>query len=215
MLNFLENNVAAEPASSGSVNGGPLSDEIVASPLRWLMLLIFALLNATNAILWISFASVSAQSGLYYGVGVNSVNLLSLVYMMLYLPASLFAAHVFSRHGLQAGMRWGAGLNLASAALRYASAGDNNAARTGGFALVLIGQILGACAQPFFTNSPAKLAGEWFPVHQRNLATTIASMCNPIGIAIGQVRARGACVCRAAVHCRHTSVRMSSVGAHR
>jgi hypothetical protein len=52
---------------------------------------------------------------------------------------------------------------------------------------VLVGQLLGGLAQPFFTNSPAKLAGEWFPTSERNLATTIASMCNPLGIALGQV----------------------------
>jgi hypothetical protein len=52
---------------------------------------------------------------------------------------------------------------------------------------VLFGQIAGGLAQPFFTNSPAKLAGEWFPVSERNLATTVASMCNPLGIALGQI----------------------------
>lgn len=42
-------------------------------------------------------------------------------------------------------------------------------------------------AQPFFTNSCAKLAGDWFPSNERNICTTISSMSNPIGIAVGQL----------------------------
>lgn len=45
---------------------------------------------------------------------------------------------------------------------------------------------MGAIIQPVFTNSAPRLAADWFAVHRRDLATTVAAISNPIGIAIGQ-----------------------------
>ncbi len=58
---------------------------------------------------------------------------------------------------------------------------------TNGYYLVLFGQLLGAIGQPFSMNAPTKLASEWFSVAQRDVATTVAAMSNPVGIAIGQL----------------------------
>ena len=55
------------------------------------------------------------------------------------------------------------------------------------FAIVLFGQCIGALAQPIYTNAPAKLAGSWFPVKEREIATTIAAILNPVGNALGSV----------------------------
>lgn len=52
----------------------------------------------------------------------------------------------------------------------------------GRYAVVFIGQCFGAIGQPFFVNAPSKLAGHWFPAAQREIATTVASMMNPIGV---------------------------------
>lgn len=55
------------------------------------------------------------------------------------------------------------------------------------FALLLAGQCVAAVAQPFFTNLATRVAGQWFPRNERDTATVIGSMLNPIGNAIGQV----------------------------
>jgi len=44
---------------------------------------------------------------------------------------------------------------------------------------------LGGIGQPFLLNAPAKLAAFWFRPNTRAIATTIGSVSNPIGIAIG------------------------------
>lgn len=41
----------------------------------------------------------------------------------------------------------------------------------------ILGQTLGALAQPFIIFTPTKLAALWFPDHQRATANMIASMC--------------------------------------
>ena len=55
------------------------------------------------------------------------------------------------------------------------------------YALLLLGQALPALAQPLFTNVPAKLAGDWFPESQRDAATVVGALFNPLGNAAGQV----------------------------
>lgn len=71
------------------------------------------------------------------------------------------------------------------------------------YGLVLFGQCFGALVQPLFLNVPAKLAGRtiisicnalfhinsgvWFPPKQREIATSLASLANPVGNAAGSV----------------------------
>ncbi len=50
---------------------------------------------------------------------------------------------------------------------------------------LFIGQSLCAIAQPIFTNSEAKIGAVWFASDERGLATTIGSMLNMLGSAVG------------------------------
>lgn len=45
------------------------------------------------------------------------------------------------------------------------------------YPVVMLGQTLGAIAQPLIIFTPTKLAALWFPDHQRATANMIASMC--------------------------------------
>ena len=45
------------------------------------------------------------------------------------------------------------------------------------FIVVLVGQILAACVQPFVLSMPTKIAALWFSDHERTKANTIATMC--------------------------------------
>ena len=56
-----------------------------------------------------------------------------------------------------------------------------------GFMVALIGQILTAFAQPFILYSPTKLAAFWFGPKERAFCTMLASLGNPIGIALAQL----------------------------
>lgn len=42
-------------------------------------------------------------------------------------------------------------------------------------------------AQPLYVNFVAVIASSWFPLKERDTATTLASLCNPIGSAIGNI----------------------------
>jgi hypothetical protein len=51
----------------------------------------------------------------------------------------------------------------------------------------MVGQLLGALAQPIFLSTPAVVAANWFPVSERDIATTVGALFNPLGNALGQV----------------------------
>lgn len=55
------------------------------------------------------------------------------------------------------------------------------------YILMFIGQSLAALSQPTFLNMPPALASIWFPVKERDMSTTIASMFSPIGSALGEL----------------------------
>jgi MFS family permease len=55
------------------------------------------------------------------------------------------------------------------------------------YALTLIGQIGAGMVLPFYNNLPAKIAGNWFGLHERELATSIAAISTLIGIAVEQL----------------------------
>eukprot|EP01034_Spumella_vulgaris_P044068 gene44068-54760_t len=48
-----------------------------------------------------------------------------------------------------------------------------------------MGQALAGLAQPTFLNLPPAVASIWFPIDERFFATTIGSVCSPIGNALG------------------------------
>jgi len=149
----------------------------------------FSLLTATNAILWISFAPIQGQAAQYYNTSNTGINILSTSFLALYLPGSLLAATLMSKHGLRYCMVWGALMNSIAGWIRYVSAMP--ALQDGPewlpYTVLLTGQCVAAIAQPLFTNAPTVVSVEWFATEERDIATTIAALFNLIGNAAGQV----------------------------
>ncbi len=84
------------------------------------------------------------------------------------------------RWGSYVSVTIGTALTFGCAALHYIGClfGPEGHTR---FVVVLAGQVLGALGQPIFTIIPASLSGKWFPVKQREIATTIAATFNVLG----------------------------------
>lgn len=69
-------------------------------------------------------------------------------------------------------------LNVVGCLIRYLgsfieSTEDSHEAR---LVIVLSGQLIAACAQPFFLNAPPKYSAVWFGDSSRALATTIGTV---------------------------------------
>jgi hypothetical protein len=57
----------------------------------------------------------------------------------------------------------------------------------GNYGFQLTGQCFASIAQPLFLNLVTAIATAWFPLSERDLATTLATLLNPLGSALGQI----------------------------
>ena len=77
--------------------GHPASDpaaRIHRHNARWVMLGIFCLISGVNAMLWISISSVSTTASAYYGVSLDTIDFLPVVFYIL--PQLLGVGFLFS-----------------------------------------------------------------------------------------------------------------------
>eukprot|EP00966_Prymnesium_polylepis_P052745 1221341-Prymnesium_polylepis.1 len=123
--------------------------------------------------------------------------------MLLYAPGSMLSSYLLYKWDLRvnilaAGLLMSAGgwLRYLSSLIVHSGSGEGGSGDGGSgesanatlaFACLALGQALAGLAQPCLTNTPAKLAAEWFPNGERDMATTLASVGNIIGNAVGQV----------------------------
>ena len=170
-------------------NKNNTEDEIVVYRSRWLMLVLYSLSSATSAILWISSAPVASLVQTYYGINAARVNALSIVLSAH--DSRIVSSYFFQKWGVRAGTTLACGLNCASGLIRIFSTisdtNNNDNAGSTSYEILLAGQILGALAQPFFTNMPASIGSLWFPISERDLAVILGSLSNLIGIAAGSI----------------------------
>eukprot|EP00727_Mastigamoeba_balamuthi_P000701 m51a1_g10628 hypothetical protein (514) ;mRNA; f:36421-38645 len=170
---------SSPPASTASPGVPAEPSRVVAR--RWCMLAILCLLIASNGALWITFAPITAGVSKYYDVGEGWINALSISYMIVYLPLAPLSGWIIEALGLRTSSNVGAWLDTIGAWIRFASV---FAPAGGRFAVLAVGHVISAFAQPFLLNAPTTLAALWFPPSQRAVATTICTASNPIGIAI-------------------------------
>jgi FLVCR family MFS transporter 7 len=169
------------------------SENIVVYRERWWVLIVFALAVMVNALLWVTFAPISDITQHYFHLhslvgSTTSVNMLANIFLILYAPGSLLGMIMVKYYRPRNTILVAAFLTALGALLRYIGAiSFNSVGAAGSYAIIFIGQSLAAIAQPMLLNFPPALSSIWFPINERDVATTIGSMCNPIGNAIGQI----------------------------
>jgi hypothetical protein len=169
------------------------SSKIRVYPIRWFILVVICLANISNAINWINYSAIADFTGKFYNVDYNKVNYLSLVYMIIATPAGLLSFWLIDNIGLRASINAGAWINFIGASLRMLSSlekgesGEPLIGLSSKYWILLTGQCLCACAQPFIVFLSTKFANDWFAEDQRAIANTIALASNIFGTLIGAV----------------------------
>ncbi|XP_069623766.1 solute carrier family 49 member A3 isoform X1 [Ranitomeya imitator] len=155
---------------------------------RWFVLAVVCLLNSSNAMLWISFAPVADLAAVNLKCSLDTINYLSLVYLIISIPFGFIASWLLDTLGLNYAIIISSWLNMTGSIVRSVSA-VTFLMNTGTSNLVwlFVGQSICAVAQPLVLFVPAKLAAVWFPEHQRATANMIASMSNPFGIFLANI----------------------------
>ena len=80
----------------------------IAYPYRWVVLIIFMFVGAMTQIIWITFAAITNESAIFYGVSDIKILLLSVIFMIVYIPMNFPACWFIDKYGL----KWGTGIGV-------------------------------------------------------------------------------------------------------
>ena len=174
-----------------NVDSGP-NDQVQVYKRRWTILALFSILEMSNALFWVTFAPISDIASNYFGGNyygsITSINMLANIFLILFGPGTVLASMSMKKFKLKYTLIIASSLTLFGALLRYIAALCTDSLGNGNtYILMMIGQAFAAISQPMFLNLPPAIASIWFPTKEREMATTIGSMCSPIGNAVGQI----------------------------
>jgi FLVCR family MFS transporter 7 len=139
----------------------------------------YAVITAVIEIQWLTFAPIAREARSIYQVSALGIDLLSMIFMLVYLVICIPASYVIDTWGIRRGVGVGALLTGLFGMLKGFFPND--------YTLVVTGQVGLAIAQPFILNAATKVAGQWFPLTERALAVGIATLSQFVGIVIVMV----------------------------
>jgi cyanate permease len=143
---------------------------------RWVVLLVYVIINVLMQVQWIAFAPITSEAVAFYNVPALQIDLLSLIFMIVYIFISFPASYIIDTWGIRIGIGIGAVLMGVFGFMKgfYGASYD----------MVIIAQIGIAIGQPFVLNSVTKVGVRWFPLHERATQAGIAVLAQFVGIII-------------------------------
>lgn len=141
---------------------------------RFAVLAIFSLSSLLNAFQWIQYSIITNIFTHFYSVANVTVDWLSVVYMVAYIPLIFPATWLLDRKGLRVTALLGAGLNCAGAWLKCASASP------GLFWVTMTAQVVCSVAQVFILGLPSRIASVWFGPREVSTACATAVLGNQV-----------------------------------
>lgn len=146
---------------------------------RWVVLLAYVIINILMQLQWITFAPITSGAVAFYNVPAIQIDLLSLIFMIVYLFVSFPASYIIDTWGIRIGIGIGAVL-MGVFGFMKGFYGDS-------YNMVVIAQIGIAVGQPFVLNSITKVGVRWFPLHERATQAGISVLAQFLGIIIAMV----------------------------
>ena len=146
---------------------------------RWVVLLVYFIINVLMQMQWITFAPITSEAVLFYNVPALQIDLLSLIFMIVYLFVSFPASYIIDTWGIRIGIGIGAVLMGVFGFIKGFYGASYN--------MVVIAQIGIAIGQPFVLNSITKVGVRWFPLHERATQAGISVLAQFLGIIIAMV----------------------------
>lgn len=166
-------------------------DSYVVYKMRWVALSVFIAAGISNAMVLLTWSPIADKASDYWdNLPITLVNLLAVVFQALYLPGTMLASRAMQQSTLRNTMLIGGGLTASGCCVRWMGSmlyDASNISPTASYIFVLLGTCIVALAQPFYLNMPAKIASTWFSVKERDVSTTLGSLANPLGSALGSI----------------------------
>jgi hypothetical protein len=163
-------------ASASDADGGRT---FATTPLRAAALAQLCLCSWNNGLQWIVFSNVVAQTQRTFGISAVQVDSLLSFFYFAFIAFAFVAITIFDMRGTRVSLIVASSCNLAGGLLKLLATWYPS------YALLLVSQLVAGTAQCFFLPVPAALSAAWFGDDERTLATTIASISNPLGGAAG------------------------------
>jgi MFS family permease len=146
---------------------------------RWAVLGVFMLVNLAIQLLWISYAPVTGQAAAFYGVSDLKIGLLSMLFMLAFLPLSIPVSWAIDTLGFR--------LSVGAGSLMMGAFGILRGLAGSSYGLVFAATIGLAASQPFLLNAWTKVPALWFPPKERASAVGLVTLANLVGTAAGMV----------------------------
>ncbi|HQG66295.1 MAG: MFS transporter [Smithella sp.] len=153
--------------------------EIKVYGYRWVILGVYFLINVLMQIQWITFAPITSEAVTFYNVSPLQIDLLSLIFMIVYLFVSFPASYIIDTWGIRIGIGIGA-LLMGIFGLMKGFYGSS-------YKMIIIAQIGIAIGQPFVLNAVTKVGVRWFPLQERATQAGISVLAQFVGIIIAMV----------------------------
>jgi len=152
---------------------------LAVSKKRYLILLLFCLCSMFNAFQWIEYAIITDKITKFYSISNFSVNLTSIIYMVIYIPGIFPASWILIKKGLRFTVLLGSFGTFFGSFIKCFSIEPTR------FWLIIIGQSVLALSQLFIINLPSRLSAVWFGKNEVGLATTLGVFGNQLGVTLG------------------------------
>ncbi|XP_055603517.1 feline leukemia virus subgroup C receptor-related protein 2 [Uranotaenia lowii] len=146
---------------------------------RWLVLAIFVMYSASNALQWIQYSIIANIVQKYYDITSTWVDWTSMIFMILYIPLIFPASWILDKLGLRIAAIAGVLGTCLGAWIKCFSVQPDL------FWVGFMGQSVVAASQVFILSLPAKVAAVWFGPDQVSSACSIGVFGNQLGIAVG------------------------------
>lgn len=158
----------------------------LASKKRWRMLGILCVDMCISYLPWYTFVPIMSQSMAVYGVVSQDLNMLCILYSIVYVPGVFLCGKLLTVLGCRkcfviAMSCLCIGCVLRRGPLWQQTKGTAAAISLSPFSVLLLGQALCAFGQTFLVNATSHLAAEWFPPDERPAAAMISNLMNFIG----------------------------------
>ncbi|XP_061842892.1 choline/ethanolamine transporter flvcr2b-like isoform X3 [Nerophis lumbriciformis] len=146
---------------------------------RWVMVLLFSSYSLCNSYQWIQYGIISNIFTKFYQVDDFTIDWMSMIYMLTYIPFILPVTWLLDRKGLRVVAIAATALNCAGTWLKVVSVQPHL------FAVTFSGQFCCSLAQVFILGMPSRIASVWFGSDEVSTACSIGVFGNQLGIAIG------------------------------
>ncbi|UCF46135.1 MAG: MFS transporter [Myxococcales bacterium] len=153
-------------------------------PYRWVILLVFMLINMVVQIQWLAHAAGARPAAVFYKgqfdpASFFNIDFLAMVYMLVFLVMSFPASYVIDTFGIRVGISTGAVL-VGTCGLAKGLFADS-------FTAVVVAQVGLAVAQPFILNAVTAVSVRWFPLRERGMAAGLSALAQYVGIVIAMI----------------------------